>query len=567
MPDASPEHIEAINRVIEEKDPRAEWGNDQMRSALLDVAGGDSMGDAAEGRDFTKGTLSDVHQKVEDLTERLAERRESSEGFFEDPVEEAVEGVQDFFDRMEENYGVAVNNIAVQLLTDEIRDAEQLPTAHDFSRFLQSVNAGVGEDKIWLLTRRYDSWLQSFEGDQSGGGFADMGFSMSGGHSVSGGNQGVPSFSGRGQEQSRDSVLPGGEPQEQRESNDRVDRLEQRVEELTEAIREDQQDGSDEGQITIERDNGPNVTLPANHPAVHEMMGSDDGSDSPDFMEMLQQAKDAGLVVGPDELREMQSDEGGMEDTIETLQTLGVLDMGSDNEMAEAIQSAISDLGQKQLQAQQQMSQNFQSVVEQMKEMQEEDDEDISSEEIVDRVVDELSEDEVDQLRSEMDEKFEQVMEKVDERRRRSNRGEQDPEFLKTDREMEFREQQLEMLNENLRVLPSEVAKSVRDGLVPALREVDSFASGSSVPGFDPRAAAQAGKPDYRPEMPDEDDDRNPTPERDYPEPKAESPSPQDDTESDSDDDSPGGVTKEQIEDIRSRLNLADSDEEQEVPA
>lgn len=500
MPQHQPEFLEAIRHVVENRDARAEWDPEDMENALIRVEDGESMTQVAEDFPFTKGTISDQMAKVREREKEIVNDREGGSGIFEDPIEDAVEQFKEFFDDMNSKYDMGVNEVTTQMMVDEIRDAGQLPRPNYVAQFLESTNSGVANaGDLRYITRRYRQWLENYKDQSQSGGGGPVGDGI-GGTNI-GGNSGSPAMGGGVNVGGGTGLFPDeGQEQQQSQSNDRVDRLEQEISELKQLIREDAQGGSDEGTITVERENGANVTLPANHPAVAEMVGggSDDGGD--DFMGMLQKAKEAGLVVGPEEMRSMQDSGGGLDETIDKLQTLGVIDTGGDDELVGAIQSAISDLGQKQIQAQQQMSQNFTQVMEDLKELQEDDDDEMSPEEIVERVTDELKEDEVDRLERQMDERFEDVLSEVKSSRRGRSRGTQDPEFLKTDRQMEFREKQLETLNQNLREIPGAVTESIRDGLVPALREIQMSQAGQQQEIWQPPQGGQRGEPEYEPD-------------------------------------------------------------------
>lgn len=552
MPQHQPEFLEAIRYVVENRDGRAEWDPEDMENALIRVEDGESMTQVAEDFPFTKGTISDQMAKVREKEKEIVNDREGGSGIFEDPIEDAVEQFKEFFDDMNSKYDMGVNEVTIQMMVDEIRDAGQLPRPNYVAQFLESTKSGVANaGDLRYITRRYRQWLENYKENASASGSGPVGDGI-GGTNI--GNQsGSPAMGGGVSVGGGGGLFPDdGQEQQQNESGGRVDRLEQEISELKQLIRNDAQGGPDEGTITIERDNGTEVTLPANHPAVAEMVGGGDDGGGDDFMDMLQKAKEAGLVVGPEQMQAMQQQGDGLEGTIEKLQTLGVIDTGGDEELVGAIQSAISDLGQKQIQAQQQMSQNFSQVMEDLKEMQEDDDDDMSAEEIVERVTDELKEDEVERLERQMDERFEDVLSEMKSSNRRRNRGQQDPDFLKKDREMQFREKQLETLNENLREIPEAMAVSIRDGLVPAIKEMQMSRGNQMQELWQPPQGGNRGEPEYEPDPNPDPTDRRPRDAQRHTDPREQAQSGSDTS----------GI-EEDAADLRENLGLDDGDGEE----
>ncbi len=264
----------------------------------------------------------------------------------------------------------------------------------------------------------------------------------------------------------------------------RVDQLQNSVEQLTDAVSQLMEDDEDEGEteyIEIQQDDGSTLRLPADDPRVTELLTDDDDED--DMFDTLAKLKEAGLIMSPQDMREMQEqDEGGK------------------SEMAKAIEA----LGNQQMQAQQQMSQNFQQVLERLAEEEEEQDDDLTPQQVEEIIDDKLTKDETERLREEMDEKFDRVLQEVNDRRNMTP-AEQDPEVVKADRELDFREKQLETLNENIQTLPGEVAMSIRDGLVPAMKELQS---GGGNPLWSPPGGQGRGEPQYAPQQTQQADEQ-----------------------------------------------------------
>lgn len=587
MPSVDPDYIDAVDWIIETKDGRAQWEDAEMRGALLEAEKGATLAEAAEGCDFSKGTLSDVKQRADAKAEELRQSREEGSGLFRDPIEEAIEEFRAFFDEMNDKYEMGISDVSVQMMVDEIEDAGQLPRAAYVGQFLSNTSSGVNnQGDLQYITRRYRQWLEGFKESQN----TDTGAGGTGGiggTDVSRGGRSIPSSGGGVDVSGGGALFPDEGGQREPESDDRVDRLEKEINELKSLIREDNQQSGGGDNITIERENAPDVTVPANHPMVTQMMDDGSGDSGDDMMEFLSKAKEAGLVVGPEQIQEMQDSGSDFEEMLERLTQLGVVDTGGGDEMAKAIQNAISDLGQKQLQAQQQMSQNLQQVMSEMKEMQEDDDEDITLEDVESVIEDKLTEDETDRLRREMDERFNQLADKVDDSRRRSRGGQDDPEVLKAQREYDYRETQLETLNENLRDLPKSLAMSVREGLVPAMKEMQSMDGSGGSDLWSPPGGGDRGGPSYTPEEvrdaepaprpeaePAPEEEQWPTEPREpetqaqdagYPEVEAEEPAEEDTDEAPPGQDGPTGVDAEDVQDLRDRLDLNDDADPQEA--
>jgi hypothetical protein len=570
MTKASPLLISAVDDVIADKDTRAEWSNDEMRSALLAVQKGETMETAAEGRDLSAGAISRANTRVEDRLEELRTAADSGESLFNDPVAEAIEGFEDFFSRMEDKYGIEVNNIAVQLMIDEIQDNGQLPTARSFQGFLSSINSGINDDKIWLLTRRYESWLNNYSGSSNSSDFGALEMGMGGGQDVSGSDTQRPRMGGGVGLGGQQGVMPQEGPNAQQQSDPRIDALQEELGELKEMLKESSEETKDVGTVTVEQDDGTTVTLPADHPRAVQLLNQGSQDDSPDMMEMLSQAKEAGLIVTPSDLQSMDDGGDDLEETVTKLESLGLINDDSNEQLANAIQMSVSELGAKQLEAQQQMSQNFQSVVSEMRDVQQETQEELTLADVEDVIESKLTKSETESLRNEMESKFEDLQESISSRNRPSREGRMDPDFLKTDREMEFREKQLDAINENLTSIPKEVAEGVRDGILPALKEVKMLQEVSDEPLFTPPIPQPRAQPTYNPQEPE-----RPAQAQQRPQPQ-EQPERSYGRQSDASDDeadrarpspsdeklgeeTPKAVTEDDAEDVREKLGLAEA--------
>lgn len=489
--------LEAIDKVIENKDKQAEWDDDQMRSALIDVESGSTQPEACEGRDISQGTLSKRVADMEEYKTQLRSEMGSGEELFTDPVERVAEDLGDFFDKLNEDYDFGIKDLAIRMITDEVRQNEELPSPMSLGRFLDEANSGITNSKEldWIV-RRYNGWYEQKQqelqqnpeyGGPHGGGMpiSDQGGSY-GGQSPMGGSAGAsigpsgmggqspgqPPMGGQMRGPNQNGTQPQGQThQSQSEFQDpRIEQIQNQVEELTGAVAALLEGDSDDGETEMVRiQQGDDlIEIPADDPRVDQLLGDDE--------DML--------------------------DQMTKMAEVGIIDLGNDggDEMAQAVGSAIEELGQKQLQAQQQMSANFQQVIESMQSMQESDGQ-MSADDVREVVEDTLTKSETERLREEMDDRFSRMMDMLDSPKFRGGEGTMDPDYLKKDREMEFKEQQLETLNKNIREMPQALAVSVRDGLVPALKEMQHASRVGGRELWRPPGATRRGEPEYEPDV------------------------------------------------------------------
>lgn len=581
MPEIDPAYYDAIDAVVESRKENADWEEDEMRSALMDVARGESQTSAAENRSFTQPILSKRWANVEEKKDEIIERREQGSSLFRDPLQEMIDQFRDFFEEMNQKYDMGIHKRAIQMMVDEIEDAQQLPAPIYVEKFLRGTSSGVTGADVDYIQRRYAQWLESLQRDRQSEGTLPGGPSSFGGPGVQQQGQeppnmggGVPiggaitPFGGPGMGQQQQ----GQQPQPQEPPRDpRVDEMKEEFEEIKAYLAEQAQDDSDEQSVTIEQEDGTKVTMPLQQAMA---MGYLDGNDDDDdFLEQLSKARQAGLI--PDPNADAGDDEDSLIEAVEKLRTLGLIDDGSDEQMADAIGEAIKSLGEKQMQAQQQMSQNFSNVLSQIQNMQEDDDEDLSAEDVQEIIRNELKEDEVDRLERQIESMRDDFVSKLERSRRPDGVVSDDPDYLKTDREMEFRERQLEAINENLRELPKEVSVAVSEGLVPAVKQLQTQPPGSGNPLWQPPQAQQQGRPGYVP------DNRslqtgvreNQAPAAEPAEPPADEgyPEPQPEPESEAEPVADDGADEETVDEmeergrhLREKLNL-DADEEAEA--
>lgn len=485
MPELDPVYYDAIDRVIEEKDPNAEWDNEEMRNALIETIKGTSQQDAAEGRGFAQPVLSRRLSDLEEYKEEIEDDLKNGSGLFKDPVEEAIDDFESFFSRMNDKYDMGINSRVVQMMVDEIRDARQLPQATFVNSFLKSTKSGVSGADIDYITRRYRNWLRDHSGVESNsGGQQTPNMSMGGGQQIgdrqspNGGMQGgVPV--GGGQQQT--GTIGGGQQRsggQQAPRDPRVDRLEEKLDRLIEGGGGGSGGSSDSQMVRIEREDGSTVELPVDHPAAMKMLGGDDDGD--DFLSMLSKAKEAGLIPDPSDFQD--NGDGG-------------------DDLGDAFVDAIEKLGERQVQAQQQMSQNMSQIMSEVKEMQNTSDEELTVEKVDQIIEDKMTKSEVDQLREEFSRELDELKSEVVEKRRTPAQSEPDHETIQTEREYDYKERQLEAMNRNMRELPQAVSESVRDSFIPLV----SMLREGGGQAWSPENATGRGEPDFAPGGFDED--------------------------------------------------------------
>lgn len=184
---------------------------------------------------------------------------------------------------------------------------------------------------------------------------------------------------------------------------------------------------------------------------------------------------------------EASTDSGGSPDTLEAIirakeaGLLGDSDDGDDAEkIAQAVSEAMSPALKELSQTQQMMAQSLaddgggeKSDVAQLRE-------------------------ELEQMRQEQErEEIRRLEEKLEEIRKGT--GADDPEVLKTDRHVDFKEKQLETLNKNIRTLPNELADAV-ERAIPALKELQHGRGRPAERLWSPPDEGPRGRPSYSPE-------------------------------------------------------------------
>jgi len=575
MPDLEPETYAAIDEIIDNKHPNSEWDDDEMFRALVETAKGTNQEEVVEDRGFSQPVLSEKWNEVKERRSEIRTRTQGGAGPFRSPENEAAEMFKEWVGELSEKYDLGINTVVVEMICDEIRDTGELPGPMYLKQFLDGTSSGIGkESELNYVMRRYQNWLESSEVTNLGG--EGLPPSMNQGqHSGPSGQQSPPGQTG--------GIPVGGQQQQQQPQgqqrqggNDRIEQLEQQVNRLTEVVSEAVDDGGGQGMVEIDQGDGMTARVPLDHPMAMQMMQQDSGGD---FFEKLSKAKDAGMIAGPEHLQQLNEGDD-MVDHLKEARDIGLIDDGSgDEEMAQAISSAIQQLGEQQVQAQQQMSQNFASAIEDLKELQEED-EDLSLDDVEEVIEEKMTKSEIEQVREEVDKKFTRVMDEVKSRNQTPQGLPDDPDVLQTQREYDLREQQLESVSDNLRFITENLQDTLRSGVVPALRTLDFDSSDDGPDLWEPPEARQGqphGQPAQQPTQqphrePQQQPHREPQqqPRRGPAQQPTQQPQQQPPAETANGQgrgDAPQGVGPDEVEATREALNLTDDEDTEEVNA
>lgn len=462
MPEIDPVRLDAIDAVIDEKGERSGWDPDAMRSALLEVSKGESQDDASADRDFDQSTLSRVLSNVEEEEAEIRKNQDRS-SIFRDPVEEAKSEFMDFFDDLDERYQFGLNDRAVQMLADELETSGDIPHPLRVKEHLKGTKSGVSGADIEYIVNQYENWVSKLQ--ESWGGPSTpqnpVGYGVSGGGRPEGGGAPHGRSGSRGIPISNPSPTLGSTPssmgsqhQQDPVQNQRVDpeveSLRREIDELKEMVAGGADNQSASQKIKVESENGR-------------------------MMEMtIDQAEKAGFLDSGD-------DGNDLLETAKLLKELGLIDDDDGSEMASEIGQAIESLGEHQMQAQQQIAQNFQTVLDQMQEMQEDSDEDVTRDDIREVINEEMKEDEIDRLERQLKSMQSEFSSELREAKKSNSSVMDDPEMFKTDRELEFRRQQLETLNENMQEMPTRFAAALNKGVIPLLEQMDDANRGAQL--------------------------------------------------------------------------------------
>lgn len=480
MPELDPVYYEAIDTVLDRRAERADWDKEEMRDALLGVAKGSSQSAEAEEREFSQAAISRAWSDVEEEKDKLLSGSDDESSLWRDPTEEAVSRFRDFFERMNEKYDMGIRDTAVQMMVDEIRDTEQLPSPMYLERFLKGAKSGIKGADVDYVKRRYEWWLENEKPNFDNRGPPQGAMGRVGGQQVSGQQQqqsqpsrGVPIAGGGGQQPEMPPTWGGGH---QGAQDPGVAQLREEIRELKSQMGAGSNGDGGDAMIQIERDDGSVVTLPASHPAATHML--DSGGSENEMLKTLKQAKELGLIPDPNE-------RGGSESQGEKL--------------AKEIGRAIESLGERQAEAQQQMGQSFQQALARMEEMVvNDDDDDLTIDDVRAVINEEMKEDELTRLERQMEEMQSQFASELRDAKKSNSSVMDDPDMFKADREMELRQQQLQALNENVKEMPSRVAAVIQKGVLPMMDKMGEQGGGSPLWSPPEHGRGQGSTPDQR---------------------------------------------------------------------
>lgn len=174
--EATDDEVEhAIDMVIEEKDPRAEWDNEEMRMALSRLADGSSYSEVMEDVDGTsQGT---VNTQVEYASEHLPEDDggsayevddeppapgESASSEFVDPAERAASKFRGFLEEMQDKVGLK-DEFIESVVYDVQTSTGALPDPGKLGDRIDMGQSGVsnGQQIRWVCNH-YREWLNRY---------------------------------------------------------------------------------------------------------------------------------------------------------------------------------------------------------------------------------------------------------------------------------------------------------------------------------------------------------------------------------------------------------------------
>ena len=388
-----------------------------------------------------------------------------------------------------------------------------------------------------------------------------------------GGQQPSASYNPQGGQQGYNPQ--GGQQQGGGGQQDEIAELKQTVNKLAEAVTEDQQQDGSGDMVEVELEDGRTIRAPPHSPIVQQNLGG--GSDDDDFLEKIKKAQEAGVLPKPDD-----GDDGGTDDMMEMiakLRELGILDDDSE-EMVEVMSEQMGQVVDQVAEAQKMTANQISTAMEEIarQENESDDGEQLSREEVQEILEEERKKDKIDRLEEKLEERTEQLEEQVSRRTSMNANGENDPEVIKQEREYDFRETQLEAVNQNFERVLEELPHAIREGVVPAVKALDD-SDLPTTPGLwtppeggrrgPPQAAqapprqrqgggqAQQEPPAQPPAEPDEGyPDAEPGQPNQKPEPEPEPEQTQDEN-----------AIEERAQDVRSTLGLDDDADAEEAEA
>lgn len=337
------EHDDLIDEVInEEWSQQAKWDIGSMRAAVEQVSKGRSRSKAADDYNFSDKRLGEIVNKIHDAIAA----REARSGMTRDPVSEAAEDVVEYLEDLNEKFQIGLKDKFVNKVKRDVEMKKRLPHPGTLGDMLSHYDSGIGSDSgdIGFVVDDYAAWLNNYQEEPNGW----RGQSGAGGVQVNqprqqhGGSQagGVPigqppggqAYNGGYGGQQPGQPMQGQQGQQGQPMPQWAQRIQSQQEAVTETLEhvvqalQDDDGGQEQGQLVpveIESEDGTTQTvhLPPNDPRLAELMG---GGGDEDFLTQLQAAKDAGLIVTPDQL-----DQGG-------------------DEMAEAVQAGLESVAEVQ---------------------------------------------------------------------------------------------------------------------------------------------------------------------------------------------------------------------------
>jgi len=363
----------------------------------------------------------------------------------------------------------------------------------------------------------------------------------------------------------------GGDPQLRKQ----MQQLQSTVSELANVVADEVADDDDDDaqMVEIEQD-GKTMKVPY-HVAVSQGLLGNDNSDDKDFMDKLRDAKQAGIIPDPDDFQDDNDDD--MFDMLEKAESLGLIGDDDSADEIEVMSEMMDEMSEQFAEAQSNVATQMSAAISQLADEQEEDEDELTVDELEDWWEEKQKEDELDRLENELKEMRKEL-------RGGPGRGygdnadpESDPEVVKKRIDTEHEKDQLELAKETVDSAPDRIAEGVQKGLLPLLDRMQ-MARGGGNPMWSAPDETQRGEPEYRPEQPDQqpqgrrDDaqqssDRTAAESREYPQPDNE-PAANGQVEPNGDDQTAqDDELAERADEVRDKLNLDEDNADEEAAA
>jgi hypothetical protein len=378
----------------------------------------------------------------------------------------------------------------------------------------------------------------------------------------SGGQQQSPSYSGG--RQGPPQQQGGGQQGPNSQVEQRVEQLASTVEDLAETVQQSQEPDDAGQMVEVEMEDGRTIRAPPHSPLVQQ--GLDTGSDDDDFIEKIKKAQEMGVLPKPDETPDEGEDD--ILSLVEKLEKLGLLEddtEGMAEVMSEQFSEAIDQVAKTQEMTAKQISSAMEEIAKQQ--AQTDDDDSLTRDEVEEILQEKEEEDKLERLERKLDERTRQLEEQVTSRQRPQPSPENNPELVETEREYDFKEQQMETMNQNVRLMLEELPTAIREGVVPAVKALDDSSLANGSPFWSQPTGEQRGPPQVNP--PQQPQARQPQQQQAEAPPETGVPAdPEEpDTPSVDEPETADELDDEYVSQVRDNLNLGDDTDEPQAEA